>query len=72
VNRQIPLDPALAQVLATRRKRAGLTQNRVALATGIPVVTLSRYEQAYSPIPPDRHAAILYALEAAEQGAVAS
>ncbi len=56
----------MAESLAQRRKRLGLTQNRVALATGIPVVTLSRYEQAYSPIPPDRHAAILRTLDAME------
>lgn len=72
MNRQVPLDPALAQALAEQRKRLGLTQNCVALATGIPVVTLARYELAYSPIPPARRAVIEQVLDAVAAGGKAS
>ena len=66
MKRQQPLDPALAESLAERRRRAGLTQNQIALATGIPEVTLHRYETARSPIPQERYLAIEGVLAEAE------
>ena len=48
------LDRALAENIARRRRAAGLTQNDVALATGLSEVVVCRYETLRAPIPPER------------------
>lgn len=50
MRRTIQIDPAGATALAERRRRAGVTQNAVALAVGLSEGTISKIETARVPV----------------------
>jgi predicted transcriptional regulator len=57
----------LAASLAHRRRAVGLTQNEVALATGLTETIICRLETLRLPISPERRALIEQVLTEAEQ-----
>lgn len=70
--RLYPLDPQVAASIARRRRAAGLSQNAIALATGLTEAAVTKYETLRTPIPPEKLAAIEHALAEAEGRKVAA
>lgn len=58
MRRTIPIDPATAASLATRRRNAGLSQNQVALELGVSEAAISHMETARTPVSAATRAAI--------------
>ncbi len=68
MRRIYPLDPASAQRLTNRRRTLGLTQNAIALATGLSESTIAKLETLRLPFSPEHRAVIDRTLDEAERG----
>lgn len=67
---QHPLDPAVARLLAERRRAVGLSQVGLALATGLRAGSIANYETMRCGIPNDKRTLIERALTEAETRAL--
>lgn len=67
MKRLYTLDPTTTEAIVTRRRALGLSQNALALATGLTEAAIAKYETLRCPIPPERLRAIEQALASAEE-----
>ncbi len=71
MKRLYTIDPTIAKVIVARRKTLGLSQNALALATGLTEAAIAKYETLRCPVPPERLIAIEQALADAEKAGAA-